>query len=289
MPCFRPTLDRRGLMPLRYGGFTAQGFTYYFFVGPAAVFLSLYSLRLLNPDLWDAKPYVPGFSPLPNQASHWKSSRLYYVAILVHIGSGCLTMALGAIQFIPAVRLKWIGYHKLAGKLYTFSGLVAILSLLMLLPVMGKGPMSRMNYELQVAVICTVVVWVFTIAKALNYVRQGDLPGHNRWMVRNYSTTMVIFTLRFFGVLGMLMLSLWRGSLELQDVYQASHDAFAPGCWVAGFFNFGVSEWYLRYEMKMVGRTEPQELQGEYVQVESSGQEVDLCELAAANDQHTSL
>ena len=180
MPCLTPTVDAHGFMSRRYGGFSVQGFTYFFFVGPAAVFLSFYSLRLLNPNLWVAEPFIPAFSPLPDQAQHWNSSPAYFWAILVHVASGCLMMLTGLIQFIPVVRQAAIGYHRMAGYVYTLSGITAIVSLCVLFPVMGKGPKTRPNYELQGAVVGTIIFWSVTLTKALRCVWSKDIRGHNR-------------------------------------------------------------------------------------------------------------
>eukprot|EP00658_Telonema_sp_P-2_P078358 TRINITY_DN7315_c0_g1_i3.p2 TRINITY_DN7315_c0_g1~~TRINITY_DN7315_c0_g1_i3.p2 ORF type:complete len:205 (+),score=31.31 TRINITY_DN7315_c0_g1_i3:351-965(+) len=196
-------------------------------------------------------------------------------------------MAIGAVQFLPSIRVLSIQYHRIAGKVYMGCGMVAIASLLCLFPVMGKGPRSRMNYELQVAVVMTVTAWVFTMYKAYAFIRSGDIAGHNRWTVRNFSCTMVIFSLRFFGVLGMLLLSIWRGSLHVETVYKASHDAFAPGCWVAGIVNLSLSEWYIRYHMRVIvnEKKDSRAMQSQrgYSEVDMSPnrftREIDVCEL----------
>eukprot|EP00658_Telonema_sp_P-2_P078359 TRINITY_DN7315_c0_g1_i4.p1 TRINITY_DN7315_c0_g1~~TRINITY_DN7315_c0_g1_i4.p1 ORF type:complete len:101 (+),score=18.25 TRINITY_DN7315_c0_g1_i4:141-443(+) len=72
-----------------------------------------------------------------------------------------------------------------------------------------------------------------------------------------------------------------------RQVYKASHDAFAPGCWVAGIVNLSLSEWYIRYHMRVIvnEKKDSRAMQSQrgYSEVDMSPnrftREIDVCEL----------
>lgn len=111
---------------------------------------------------------------------------------LVHVVTGALFMVLGPVQFWPAVRNRWIAYHRWAGRVWMLAaaaGVVTALLFVPLLPVYG-------NLSTRVAVV--VAGTLFTICLGMGYVRirQRRISDHREWMIRTLAIGLGISTFR---------------------------------------------------------------------------------------------
>jgi len=107
------------------------------------------------------------------------------VPVVLHILSASLFCILGAFQFAPEIRRRRPGWHRAAGRLLVFAGLVAALSGLWLTqfypPVMGDGPLL---YGLRLVVGSAMALFIVLGFAAI---RRREIARHRAWMMRGYA------------------------------------------------------------------------------------------------------
>jgi uncharacterized membrane protein len=120
---------------------------------------------------------------------------------LVHLVTGFVFMALGPIQFWPAVRNSWIGYHRLAGRVWMIASLmggIAALLFVPLLPVFG-------SFEASVAVTIAGSLFLVCLAQGYRRIRQRRIDQHREWMIRAFAIGLGISTFRVLLPVFMLL------------------------------------------------------------------------------------
>lgn len=146
------------------------------------------------------------------------------LAVALHLGGGGLALALGPFQFNAALRSRRIQLHRIMGRVYIVSVLLAGASGLALAIVSQGGMVAHVGFGV------LACVWLFTVVRAFQRIRAGDDVDHRRWMIRNYSLTFAAVTLRIY-----LPLSLGFGA-----PFAVAYPAIAWLCWVP---NLLVAEW----------------------------------------------
>jgi uncharacterized membrane protein len=111
---------------------------------------------------------------------------------LVHIVTGFVFMALGPIQFWPAVRKGWIGYHRAAGRVWMIASLVGVISALMLVPML---PVFG-SFEASVAVTIAGSMFLVCLAQGYRRIRRRQIDKHREWMIRTLAIGLGISTFR---------------------------------------------------------------------------------------------
>ncbi len=111
---------------------------------------------------------------------------------LVHLVPGFLFMVLGPIQFWPAVRNRWIRFHRFSGRVWMIAALVGVTTALLfvgVLPVFG-------NFSTQVVVVFASVMFLICLATGYVRIRQGRIAQHREWMIRTFAIGLGISTFR---------------------------------------------------------------------------------------------
>jgi uncharacterized membrane protein len=111
---------------------------------------------------------------------------------LVHIFVGSLFMVLGPVQFWPAVRNRWIRYHRWAGRVWMIAALVGAISAMLfvpMLPVFG-------NFSARVAVSFASLLFLICLATGYVRIRQRRIAQHREWMIRTLAIGLGISTFR---------------------------------------------------------------------------------------------
>jgi uncharacterized membrane protein len=111
---------------------------------------------------------------------------------LVHLVTGFLFMALGPIQFWPAVRNRWIGYHRVAGRVWMIASLVGGISALMLVPML---PLFG-SFEASVAVTIAGSLFLVCLVLGYRWIRGRQIDKHREWMIRTIAIGLGISTFR---------------------------------------------------------------------------------------------
>jgi hypothetical protein len=105
---------------------------------------------------------------------------------VLHIASSVFFCVLGAFQFSPAIRLRWPGWHRGAGRLLVACGLASGLTGLWMtaryrIPVDLQGPLLHtVRMAVGAAMIGAILASVWSILRR-------DVPRHEAWMIRGYA------------------------------------------------------------------------------------------------------
>ena len=119
---------------------------------------------------------------------------------LVHVVTGFLFMVLGPIQFLPAVRNRWIWFHRLSGRVFMIASLIGAISALVIivrLPVFGSLSTS-------VAVLVADALFLACLVQGYRTIRRRDIARHREWMIRAFAIGLGISTFRLMIPLLML-------------------------------------------------------------------------------------
>lgn len=111
---------------------------------------------------------------------------------LVHILTGMLFMVLGPIQFWPAVRNRWIGFHRWSGRIWMVAALAGGISALLFvwrLPVFG-------SFSTSVGVVVGDVLFLASLAQGYRAIRRREIARHREWMIRAFALGLAISTFR---------------------------------------------------------------------------------------------
>jgi uncharacterized membrane protein len=111
---------------------------------------------------------------------------------LLHIVPGFLFMMLGPLQFMPAIRNRWLGFHRWCGRIYLLASLVIALSALVFLPFL---PMFG-SFTAKVALLFGATLFLTSIVKGYLHVRRFEIAQHREWMIRGFALGLGIATFR---------------------------------------------------------------------------------------------
>lgn len=119
---------------------------------------------------------------------------LFYVSL--HGLPGALALAVGPFQFLPRLRARHPRVHRVLGRVYLLSVLVAA--------VMGLASaiVSVSGVVAQVGFLLLVTAWAWSGLQAYRAIRRRQVQLHRVWMIRNYALTLSAVLLRLFIVLG---------------------------------------------------------------------------------------
>jgi uncharacterized membrane protein len=138
----------------------------------------------------DPSSVVMPSSPLREQFEARYYARPYLT--LVHVVAGCLFMVLGPVQFWPAVRNRWLWFHRLSGRVFMIASLVGVISALMFidgLPVFG-------NLSARVAVAFGSMAFLVCLVQGYRTIRRRQIAAHREWMIRTFAIGLGISTFR---------------------------------------------------------------------------------------------
>ena len=107
------------------------------------------------------------------------------VPVLVHVVAASVYCLLGALQFVPALRRRRPGWHRVAGRLLVPCGLAAALSGIWMTLSFPRPPiddvlLTPVRLVFGVAMVACIVLGVTAI-------RRRDVAAHRAWMARGYA------------------------------------------------------------------------------------------------------
>ena len=132
---------------------------------------------------------------------------------LLHLVPGLLFLGLGALQLMPRVRNRHLGFHRRLGRLLVASALVSGvfgLAAAIALPAFG-------GVNTQVAVLFFGVLFLFAVTRAFVAIRRKQVQVHREWMIRAYALATGVATVRV--VLGPLIA---LSGLDMEAVFGTS-------------------------------------------------------------------
>jgi uncharacterized membrane protein len=181
-----PTAPPPALPPPARPGHAAWGLL------PALVALAFLALAL--------PPYLtldPAGSRVPVPAA----PPAFYPLLLAHVGFGSVALLGACLQVWPGLRARRPRWHRAAGRVYVFCGVLPAASSGFAIGVMTPfGPVARAS-NLLLATLWLTCTWI-----GWRRGRSGRFVEHRRWMLRSVALTFSILTNRVWATLGFVWL-----------------------------------------------------------------------------------
>jgi len=150
------------------------------------------------------------------------------VAFWTHVGLGALALALGPFQLATKRHPRNVSRHRILGKLYVLSILVASVCAFYASFFADTGWIASIGFA------CLAVAWFYTTLRAYLAIRNGQVGQHRAWMYRSYAATLAAVSLRIILPIELAILHL---------PFAIAYPVVAWLCWVP---NLVIVEWWLR-------------------------------------------
>ncbi|GMA41971.1 DUF2306 domain-containing protein [Mobilicoccus caccae] len=160
------------------------------------------------------------------------------LTLTVHALPGGLALALGPLQFLTRLRARRPHVHRIVGRVYLGSVVVAaVVSLFAAL-------YSLSGLSAQVAFALLTVLWLYTAYRGYTSIRHGQIKAHRIWMTRNYALTYSAVALRVFLLAGVVLKRNVAPDLPFDQIYTTS-------AWAAILVNLVVVEYVILRRVTM--------------------------------------
>ncbi|MED4698040.1 DUF2306 domain-containing protein [Lysinibacillus capsici] len=156
----------------------------------------------------------------------------WYIVLYIHIVFGVLALVIGPFTLSSKLREQNVKRHRLLGNIYMVSILFGGLAGLYLALNATGGWVAQLGFTL------LSIGWLFTMLQALVHIKQRNIQGHQKWMLRNYALTFAAVTLRIWLPLFTVLFGF--------NNFQYSYASIAWLCWVP---NLIVMEWYIQRKL----------------------------------------
>ncbi|MEU9890677.1 DUF2306 domain-containing protein [Sphaerisporangium sp. NPDC051011] len=179
-------------------------------------------------------PYLTGdtsLSKIPLNAD----VALHYLSIVIHAVPGGLALIIGPFQFHKRLRARYPKAHRIAGRVYMVSIVLATAAALF------AATVSISGFPVQVAFYLLSAAWLYSLYQGYRAIRRGDVQVHRVWMIRNYALTFAAVSLRLFLAIGLLVQQAVP-TLSFNDLYTAS-------VWASVLVNAVVAEYFIVHRM----------------------------------------
>ncbi len=111
---------------------------------------------------------------------------------LVHVVSGFLFMTIGPLQFVAAIRNRWLGVHRWCGRVFLLASLVGVVSAVVLVPVL---PVFG-SFSTTIGVLFFSALFMVSLAQGYRHIRRREIAEHREWMIRLFAIGLGISTIR---------------------------------------------------------------------------------------------
>jgi uncharacterized membrane protein len=180
---------------------------------------------------------VAVFSPLPYLTGDPSQSTIplnpgtpisHYVSIVVHGLPSSLALLIGPFQFSSRLRSRYPTLHRSAGRVYMICIVIGLAAAVFATVSTVSG------FTAQVGFAILIVAWAYTLVRAYQTIRRGEVALHRIWMIRNYALTFAAVTLRVY----VLALGLLMPDLPFEQLYTAA-------VWASVLGNVLVAEYFI--------------------------------------------
>jgi len=128
---------------------------------------------------------------------HWGSNTTFDNSIFaLHIFAGIIVYCTAVLQFTPAIRNRYISFHRNTGKLYMLSSLLCITTLYVMIP--GTWCIGCRPSQLTVTSL-----WLLFITLAYYFVRQRKIVLHQRMVISSFICAAYFVTIRVIDAYAM--------------------------------------------------------------------------------------
>lgn len=147
--------------------------------------------------------------------------------LVLHVSGGIVALLVGPVQFIDAVRRRWVRIHRATGVAYVAACSVGAPAGLVLALGTTSGPVAGAGFA------TLAVMTLYFTGRGLSAAVARRFAEHREWMMRSYALIAAAITLRLM-IPAALMLGLEFG---------AAYPAIAWLCWIA---NLALIEFHIR-------------------------------------------
>ena len=118
--------------------------------------------------------------------------------LTVHIVFATIAILIGPFQFFPSIRKKYLHIHRLTGRLYLLSVLIAAI-VAIILAIMHNIIVER-RIVFGTGLLGLAVAWLLTSGMAFWAIKNRNYVQHREWMIKSYVVTCGFTTFRIFAV-----------------------------------------------------------------------------------------
>jgi uncharacterized membrane protein len=162
------------------------------------------------------------------------------VLFLLHAGGGLVALLVGAWQFFPKLRGKYLSLHRLIGRVYVVAILIGGISGLFIALRAFGGIIAQLGFSL------LAVCWLVTTTMAFLTIRRKEVQKHREWMIRSYALTFAAATLR-----------VWLPLLQVVGLSFVS--SYRIVAWLAWVPNLLLVEWFIANRLRQK-KSAPQQI-----------------------------
>ncbi len=144
-------------------------------------------------------------------------------SLALHVGGGVVAILLGPWQFLPRLRARRPGLHRLTGRLYLLAVVAAGTGGLLMAPRGLVGPVAPIGFT------ALAVLLLLSSALAWRAARRRDTLRHAVWATRSFALILAAATLR-----------IWLPVMDLAGV--PFEQAYATAAWTCWLINLVVAE-----------------------------------------------
>lgn len=112
--------------------------------------------------------------------------------LVVHVAGAIIALALGSVQFLPALRRGAGPPHRWVGRVYVVGCLVGGTAGLILAAGSHAGPIASAGFG------SLALLWIAVNLLGWRAAVRGRIADHRRWMVRSWALTLAAVTLRLY-------------------------------------------------------------------------------------------
>lgn len=141
---------------------------------------------------------IPKYKYLSDDTlKHWGSNTTFDNSIFaLHIFAGIIIYCTAILQFTPAIRNKYISFHRATGKLYILSSLLCITTLYIMIPRTGCTACMPSQFTV-------TSLWLLFISLAYYFIRQRKIVLHKRMMISSFICAAYFVTIRVIDAFAM--------------------------------------------------------------------------------------
>jgi len=141
---------------------------------------------------------IPKYKYLTNGTfEHWGDKTIFDNSIFaLHIFAGIIVYCTAILQFTPAIRNKYISFHRKTGKLYILSSLLCISTLYIMIS-------RTWCTACRPSQLTVTSLWLLFITLAYYFVRQRKILLHQRMMVSSFICAAYFVSVRVIDAFAM--------------------------------------------------------------------------------------
>ena len=128
---------------------------------------------------------------------HWGDKTTFDNSIFaIHIFAGIIVYCTALLQFTPAIRNKYISFHRTMGKIYILSSLLSITTLYVMIPRTWCNACMPSQFTV-------TSLWLLFIMLAYYFIRQRKIIWHKRMMICSFICAAYFVTIRVIDTFAM--------------------------------------------------------------------------------------